>query len=110
MGANAAEAECAGINGNLTIALVYNGVLCEKLFKTIMIWIAEKIGGSEDKQQLEFEKFYSKIVKKIIILPLAEVREMESNPKFSLTYANYFSTQEKKSKSCFGSFQLSSNK
>ena len=110
VGANAAEAECAGINGNLTIALVYNGVLCEKLFKTIMIWIAEKIGGSEDKQQLEFEKFYSKIVKKIIILPLAEVREMESNPKFSLTYANYFSTQEKKSKSCFGSFQLSSNK
>lgn len=92
MGATKTEALCVGINGNLSIALIYNGVLCEKLFRKIMIWMAEKTGDNQDKQQLAFEKLYSKLVTKVMLLPLAEVRKLEKTPEFSLTYANYFSS------------------
>ncbi len=95
LGANEEEAAWAGINANAAGAIVFNGVLCEKLFKTILTWIALEVGDVEDQRQAKFEESYSKMASKFAVLPLQDIRSMQehADPRFSNIHASFFADE-----------------
>ena len=72
LGANDQAAFVAGVDGNLSGAIVFNGVLNEKLFRTVLGWIVASLekADAEDKRQLVFEKQYKKLLDATMMLPL----------------------------------------
>lgn len=87
-----------GLIGNLSGALIFNGVYCEGLFHQLMI---DFVGGyghgdKEDKKQANFEKEYLKIVKTIETLPLGDIRAMVGEPENQGSHSANFDTSRKK--------------
>jgi len=81
-----------GLIGNLSGALIFNGVYCEALFHQIMMGLVSKYGDDEDKRQADFEKDYLKIVKTIETLPLGDIRAMVSEPENQGSHSANFDT------------------
>lgn len=74
LGANKQAAQVAGIDGNVSGAVVFNGVLNEKLFRRVLGWGVDSLekADAEDKRQLAFEKMYKKMLDVVMQLPLQE--------------------------------------